>query len=414
MIKAFVFASGLVFSSMVAAAEVAVPSDLPPTVIARRLLDADARVSNARAALDAARIEGRLLAEGPYEFNLRAARAQRKIKDGPGHAEWNAALERPIRWPGKAALDQKLGELTVDEAEARYGDALHEASRELLSLWMDWVGAKHASDIVAAQRSSAQANLDAVDKRFRAGDAAKLDVHLAQAESAELARAASELATQAAAAAARLQGRFPSIPLDRPQLSEPQPLSGDLASWQQAILAHSHELRIPEAQFARSQVTAERARAERMPDPTIGTYFASEVGGNEKIIGASVSIPLPGSRRSLLASQAIAAVEVARFELTAQQRAVEAEIAANVSLARGHYETWRAAEQSAGAANENARLIQRAYTLGEADLQAVLQARRLALSAALTANQARVAALRAHYLLLVDAHTIWDMEESDH
>lgn len=414
MIRAFIFASGIIFGSVGAAAEVPTPSDLPPTVVARRLLDADARVSNARAALDAARIEGRLLAQSPYETNLRATRAQRKIKNGPDYAEWSAALERPIRWPGKAALDHKLGQFTVAEAEARYGDALHQASRELLSLWMDWIGAKHASDIVAAQRSSAQANLDAVDKRFRAGDAAKLDVHLAQAEAAELERAASALATEAAASEARLQGRFPSILLERPQLSQPQPLSGDLASWQQAILAHSHELRIPEAQFARAQVAAERARAERMPDPTIGTYFASEIGGNEKIIGASVSIPLPGSRRTLLASQAIAAVEVARSELTAQQRAVEAEIAANVSLARGHYETWRAAEQSAGAAGENARLMQRAYALGEADLQAVLQARRLALSAALTANQARVAALRAYYLLLVDAHTIWDMEESDH
>lgn len=280
---------------------------------------------------------------------------------------------------------------------------------------MDGLGrCRHANDIVAAQRSSAQANLVAVDKRFRAGDAAKLDVNLAQAESAELARAASELATQAATAQARLQGRFPTITLERPRLSEPQPLSGDLSTWQQAILAHSHELRIPEAQMARAQAVADRARAERMPDPTIGTYFASEIGGNEKIIGASVSIPLPGSRRTLLASQALAEVEVARFELTAQQRAVEAEIAANVSRARGHYETWRAAEQSAGAASENARLMQRAYALGESDLQAVLQARRLALSAALTANQARVAALRAYYLLLVDAHTIWDMEESDH
>lgn len=414
MMTAPIIIAVMLITQSAIAAEIATPADLPATPIARQVLDADARIANTRAALDAARIQGAITAQGPYEFHVRATRAQRKIKNGADYAERSVLLERPIRWPGKAALDQKLGEFTVAEAEARYGDALHKASRELLSLWMDWVGAGHANDIVAAQRSSAQANLVAVDKRFRAGDAAKLDVNLAQAESAELARAASELATQAAAAQARLQGRFLSITLERPQLSEPQPLSGDLSTWQQAILAHSHELRIPEAQLARAQVAADRARAERMPDPTIGTYFASEIGGNEKIIGASVSIPLSGSRRTLLASQALAEVEVARFELTAQQRAVEAEIAANVSLARGHYETWRAAEQSAGAASENARLMQRAYALGESDLQAVLQARRLALSAALTANQARVAALRAYYLLLVDTHTIWDMEESDH
>lgn len=396
------------------AAEIATPADLPATPIARQVLDADARVANARAALNAARIEGEVTALGAHEFQARAARQQRKISNGPDYAEWTASLERPIRWPGKAALDQKLGEFTVAEAEARYGDALHQASRDLLNLWMDSIGAISANDIIVAQRGSAQENLAAVEKRFRAGDAAKLDVNLAQAELADLARAASEHATQGAAAKARLQGRFPSITPERPKLSQPQPLNGDTAFWQQATFMHSHELRIPEAQLARAQAAAERARAERMPDPTVGAYFVSEIGGKEKIVGASVSIPLPGKRRSLLAHQAFATVETARLELDAKRRALETEIAANVSLARGSYETWVAANQAASASNENVRLIQRAYQLGEADLQAVLQARRLALAAALTAHQARVTALRAYYLLLVDAHMIWDMEASDH
>lgn len=414
MIKALMCAAGIFSSQVVVAAEIPTPPDLPATAIARQVLDADARIANARTALEAARIEGRITAQSPYEFNARLARQQRKIQNGPDYGEWSAALERPIRWPGKAALDQKLGELTVAEAEARYGDALHQASRDLLSLWLDWAGAAHANRIVTAQQKSAQDNLTAVEKRFGAGDAAKLDVVLAQVETAELARATSESLAQATAARTRLQGRFPSISLEPPQLSEPQPPGRDLAYWQQAILAHSHELRIPEAQLARAQTAATRARAERMPDPTLGAYVASEVGGNEKIVGASISIPLPGGRRQLQAAHAIAAVEVARFELLGQQRNLQAEIATNEGLARGNYDTWRAAEQAAGAARESARLATRAYQLGESDLQNVLQARRLALGAELTANQARIAALRAHYLLLVDAHMIWDMEDSDH
>lgn len=414
MIRAPIIIAVMLVAQSATAAEIATPADLPATPIARQVLDADARVANARAALNAARIEGEITALGPHEFQARATRQQRKISNGPDYAEWSAALERPIRWPGKAALDQRLGELTVAEAEARYGDALHQASRDLLNLWMDSIGASNANEVIAAQRGSAQENLAAVEKRFRAGDAAKLDVNLAQAELAELARASSELATQAAAARTRLQGRFPSITPERLQLSEPQAMSGDTAFWQRATLMHSHELRIPEVQLARAQATAERARAERIPDPTVGAYFASEIGGNEKIVGASVSIPLPGKRRVLLSDQAIAQVETARFELDVQRRALETEIAANVNLARGSYETWLAANQAASASNENVRLIQRAYQLGESDLQAVLQARRLALAAALTAHQARVGALRAYYLLLVDAHMIWDMEASDH
>jgi hypothetical protein len=53
--------------------------------------------------------------------------------------------------------------------------------------------------------------------------------------------------------------------------------------------------------------------------------------------------------------------------------------------------------------------MQRAYTLGEAELQALLLARRQATAATTSALQARVAALKAYYGLLVDAHLIWDL-----
>jgi outer membrane protein TolC len=59
---------------------------------------------------------------------------------------------------------------------------------------------------------------------------------------------------------------------------------------------------------------------------------------------------------------------------------------------------------------ENAALMQRAYALGEADLQAMLLARRQATAAMNNALQAQVAALRAYYGLLVDAHLIWELE----
>ena len=59
---------------------------------------------------------------------------------------------------------------------------------------------------------------------------------------------------------------------------------------------------------------------------------------------------------------------------------------------------------------ENGQLMQRAYTLGETDLQALLSARRQAASAAQSALTTKVAAARAYYSLLVDAHLVWDMD----
>lgn len=59
---------------------------------------------------------------------------------------------------------------------------------------------------------------------------------------------------------------------------------------------------------------------------------------------------------------------------------------------------------------ESTQLMQRAYWLGEADLQALLTARRQAAMAAHSALAARAAALRASYLLLIDARIVWDLE----
>ena len=72
---------------------------------------------------------------------------------------------------------------------------------------------------------------------------------------------------------------------------------------------------------------------------------------------------------------------------------------------------WRLASQGLSTTRDSARLTQRAYSLGEADLQTLLLARRQALDAATAAEQARAETLRWQYRLLVDAHLIWALGE---
>lgn len=93
-----------------------------------------------------------------------------------------------------------------------------------------------------------------------------------------------------------------------------------------------------------------------------------------------------------------------------KRRELEVEIDAAVAIARGTYTGLRIATEGAAAMQENATLTQRAYTLGEADLQTLLASRRQAISALNNALQARAAALKAYYGLLIDAHLIWDLE----
>lgn len=54
--------------------------------------------------------------------------------------------------PAKRRLIKNWASLPSPSAEARYGDALHQASRDLLSLWLDWAGAAHAIAAVEAAR----------------------------------------------------------------------------------------------------------------------------------------------------------------------------------------------------------------------------------------------------------------------
>lgn len=127
----------------------------------------------------------------------------------------------------------------------------------------------------------------------------------------------------------------------------------------------------------KAELSAARARADRIPDPTVGVYTASEAFRNERIVGLSLSIPLSGSYRSERMHQALQEAEAARAKVK----------------------------------RDSARLTQRAYGLGEADLQTLLLARRQALDASTAAEQARVEALRWHCRLLIDAHLIWALEE---
>ena len=386
------------------------PPGLLPTDIARPLLAQDPSVAAARAGLEVAQQEAGILDGSPYEWNAKLSSQRRAIQNGPNFNEWNVAIERPLRLPAKAAADRRHGKATIEAAEAAYGEALHEAARELIALWVNWLVAEHAHALTQNDLKSVEDNLAAVDKRQRAGDASKLDVNVARAERAEQRRLDNDAKTQAAVAWSRLSVRFPGFARNLPALPVALPISEDVAAWRERILAQSDELKIAQTRLQKAQALADRARADQIPDPTLGLYTASEFQGRERINGITISIPIPGGARDARDARAAAAVTVARHEVEAEHRRLEAEIAGAVASALGTHESLRIAGEGAQAMQQNAQLMQRAYALGEADLQTLLLARRQASSAAANALQEHAAALKAYYGLLVDAHLIWYLD----
>lgn len=386
------------------------PPGLLPTEISRPLLEQDPGVAAARAGLDVALRDAGILEQSPYEWAARASGQQRRLDSGPRYHEWSVGIERTFRLPGKAAADRNLGKAGIEESKARYGEALHESARELIALWVEWLAAERAHTLTQTSLQSIQASQAAVEKRVRAGDASKLDLSIARAELAEQRRMEIDAKTQAAAAWARLSTRFPGIRRQATALPMPLEITEDAATWRDRILDQNDELKVIKLQIQKALAHAERARADQTPDPTLGGYTASEVGGRERIYGVMLSVPIPGRVRDARQARAIAAVDVSRKEAELKQRELETAIASAVATARGAYASLQIAQEGAASMEENAALMQRAYVLGEADLQAMLLARRQAIAAANSALQAQVSALRAYYGLLVDAHLIWELD----
>jgi outer membrane protein TolC len=412
LMKHWIAAAALALSLPLHAAGMATPPELPAADQAMAAIDQDPAVAQARHAVQAATHSAAMLDASPYEWTA-GATAQRRRIDGSGNSnEWSAQLERTIRIGGKAQLDRDLGHAGLQQARAQLGAARHETARAIVDLWLDWLMARQTREGLQEQGRFAESNVNAVETRRKAGDASMLELGVAKGDLAEVQRQTSLAAAAEAKAHATLRVRFPQLPLDAKPLSEPVPLERDEAQWREQIAAGSDLLRAARQTLRKAELTAARSRADRMPDPTVGVFASSEAFRSERVVGLSLSIPLGGAYREHSAREALQQVEVARAGLERQQRDLDVVVATLVSEASSSVERWRLAEQSAVAAREGARLTQRAYSLGESDLQALLLVRRQALEANNAAVAARADALRARYRLLVDARLIWSLAEN--
>lgn len=394
------------------AEDVPTPGFLPSTAQASAWIEADPAVASARLAAEAANHGGAAIAAGPHEWTARVQGQRRSYQDsGARSNEWTAALERAIRVNGKAGLDRQLRDLEVELGRARLGEARHEAARTLADAWTGVIVAKRQHALLRDQLAIAMSNLDVVTKRQRAGDASALDSNVAQGDIGSIARDVSQAATEVVKAEATLRVRFAAVVPDGIVLPPPQTPVWPEAQWRERVLEEADPIKTAETEWRRAGVTAARARADRIADPTVGVFAANEAMRNERVVGLSISIPFGGSYRSARALQAGKETDALQAALDQTRREIELEAAQTYAEATGSLERWRIASETARLSAESARLMQRAYGMGAADLQALLLARRQATDAARAAVQAQGEAVRWEMRLLIDAHLIWDLAQ---
>jgi len=393
-------------------AEVPWQTVLPPTEPVLRWLAESPQVQAANAGMALAKAQSQRLQAGPYEWTLKTG-FQRRSSDGTPERlreqEW--ALERGVRWPNKVAQDEKLGHLLQSESEAAREDARHETARSLLADWFEQLKARASAQRQSAQLALAEQQLAGVRLRVKAGEVAPLDALAAQADQARAQALASQAHSRWQVLQRQWQGRYPGLPapLAAP-LPDPVAPEGDAARWAQNILRHSHELEWAQLRVEIVQAQAERQQQERWADPLLGVRSANERSGSERVLGVYVSLPLGGAARQAQVAAAQAEAEQARQRLTLIERELRAKAAEVASAAFDQHAAWQQLHHASEQTWRSADLQWRAYTLGEASLADVLQARRLAQEDAQAAENARMDALHSHARLVLDAHQLWAQE----
>jgi outer membrane protein TolC len=383
---------------------------LPPDEQVHAALQAQPEVRAAAARVDAASATRRALAVGSPEFEASVTAQRRRVNDeARSYNEWEGQISRAIRLPSKTRLDEQIGDSTRDVAGRRREDAEPPAARRLLDAWMGWLRSALAAGQTAAQESLLEREKTALARRVALGDAARRELDLMSAEHALL--AAQSITARDAALAARqtLNAVFPPIvtPPEPPALPEPQPLPDGLQAWRERIVSESAEIAIAEGEAARLSKVAERARANRTPDPTVGLRVLSERGGGERVAGVILSVPFGGSFRDALAETESANAAAAEAEAAGVRRETEQAAWLVVQAADSQRRQWQAHQQALTAQTAAVTRTRRAWELGEASLGEYLLAQRNLHQARLAEAQARVDALQAALRVRVDAHQLW-------
>jgi hypothetical protein len=345
---------------------------------------------------------------GPHELEITALSQRRTDAAGRTGNELEYGLQSGLRWPWKRALDQQIGGLAREIGELSYIDAWHEAGRLLLDQWYAWLQAEHAARLHDAQLQVLVQQQASVARRVEAGDAARLELQIAEAETQQMRATRAQAQRDARLAREALSRDFPDLPLNLPAaLSAPDELTGPDEPWLDEIITHNHEIELANTRRDEAALAAERTQRDQLADPTVGLRYSNNLGGDRRVIGLTFSIPVGTAARS--ASVAVARSDARRAAAEARlvEDAVRAAARSAVTDARYSYRNWQESQAAQRQLQAVADASARGYSLGEFDLTTMLSARRAALVADQDLLDAAIRAQQSQARVLLDAHRIW-------
>lgn len=388
---------------------------LPDDQSALAAIDALPAVQVAVARAAEADSRGEALRYPPYDLNLQIMPTARHTTPGPAYAEGELSLSRTLRLPNKARLDRAIGDAGANAARYGLADARHLGARLLLDYWWAWLRAAATATQAERQAAILAEERRMVMRRVNQGDAAQLDLDRADAA---LAAAQSALVR---ATSAREQARlamstwFPALPVptESPAIPTPPAAKFDIEASVQRILAASHEIAAADALAERQRLNAERALADRIPDPTVGMRIFDEANGVDQGVGVFVSIPFPSARRAATATAELQAAAAARAAAAAVTQNITAAARQLLSGLPGRFAAWKAAQRALAASDAVLARTLQGWQLGEVTFSDLAIARRQQQDSAALELNARLDAQEARLRWEIDSHSRWAHEDAD-
>ena len=355
------------------------------------------RVAALRRERDAVRDQaGSLIAEDPA---LRFKALSDRMTENDGAYELEAMVDLPLWMPG-----QRSARVAVAESLGLQADALQRLLRwEAAGLVREaaWLAALAHGRLrqAAAAVQTAQSLETTVSKRASAGELARMDLLVAQQETAarRVDMSAAQLDYDQAIAAFVLLTGQPRLPEPLTE-SLPAQFANDIGA---ITLPAAHPL-LASADGALAMARAERERvsAERRGHPLLS--LGGKRARDDRTVSAidavqmEVSIPLGLKRQAapMLAGAERSYTE-RLTELHRLRREAERDLQAAVLSRRGAANALVLAEERARLAGDALAVSRRAFELGESDLAALLRAEERAREASLALELARLEQGRA-------------------
>lgn len=399
----------LILPFLALAAPLAAEPGLPDAAAVDAALEDHPSVVAAHYKVEAALADARARAKGPHEVTFTGGYDRRRIDREGEYDEYNAQLMRGFRLPGKARVDREIGQHGIEAAKNLAEDAKHQAALLLAGHWFDWLGASAEAAVDRQAVANYQAALAAVKRRLALRDASGLDVDQTEAALGAARVLAEQSAGRAAMARTRLEAHFPllALPPDAPDVPEPKIPGGGLEHFRDLVLSESHEIAAADAQAQRMASIAERARLDKVADPSVGFRLFSERGGSERGAGLLFSIPLGGGNRQAIADQATADANVSQSDARLARFTVTETAEGDLAEARYRLSAWQRAREGLGAQMAALTKMRRGQELGEIDLADRLLAERMVHDAFRGEAAARAEAVRAITKLRIDSHELW-------